>query len=86
MLDATRNYDTPLTAERLFGWYAALFPTGRSGMTRICAGDWRDDNSGPMQVVSGPYGLSRTHILISWNKLRQAQRTSQTGFYGSSRV
>jgi Fic family protein len=53
MLDATRNFQAPLTAERLFGWHAALFPTGRSGMTKIIVGDWRDDSTGPMQVVSG---------------------------------
>src|SRR6266550_2758272 len=35
MLDATRRYDQPLTAERLFDWHASLFPTGRSGMTAI---------------------------------------------------
>ncbi|QRZ12926.1 Fic family protein [Paracoccus methylovorus] len=62
MLDATRNYTAPLTAERLFGWHAALFPTGRSGMTRIRVGDWRDDSSGPMQVVSGPVGRERVHF------------------------
>ena len=62
MLDATRNYTAPLTAERLFGWHAALFPTGRSGMTRIRVGDWRDDSSGPMQVVSGPFGRERVHF------------------------
>src|SRR5450756_3096518 len=56
MLDATRNYRQPLTAGRLFAWHAALFPTGRSGMLRIKAGAWRDDASGPMQVVSGPIG------------------------------
>src|SRR6185295_16404244 len=56
MLDATRNYDTPLTGERLFGWHAALFPTGRSGMQRITVGGWRTETSGPMQVVSGPIG------------------------------
>lgn len=61
MLDATRNYAAPLTAERLFGWHAALFPTGRSGMTRIRVGAWRDDSAGPMQVVSGPYGRERVH-------------------------
>jgi Fic family protein len=61
MLDATRSYDAPLTAERLFGWHAALFPTGHSGMTRIRVGDWRDDSTGPMQVVSGPYGRERMH-------------------------
>lgn len=69
MLDATRNYDAPLTAERLFGWHAALFPTGRSGMTRIRVGDWRDDSTGPMQVVSGPYGRERVHYTAppaSW--------------------
>jgi Fic family protein len=44
MLDATRHFSQPLTADRLFGWYAALFPTGRSGMTKIKTGDWRDDD------------------------------------------
>jgi Fic family protein len=62
MLDATRNYMAPLTAERLFDWHAALFPTGRSGMIRIRVGDWRDDSSGPMQVVSGPFGRERVHF------------------------
>src|SRR5713226_5114902 len=48
MLHATQKYDSPLTAERLFGWHAALFPTGRSGMHKIAVGAWRDDKSGPM--------------------------------------
>ena len=61
MLDATRHYDQPLTAERLFSWHASLFPTGRSGMAKIRAGAWRDDNSGPMEVVSGPFGKERVH-------------------------
>ena len=61
MLDATRNYDKTLTAERLFDWHAALFPTGRSGMKKIIAGAWRDDRDGPMQVVSGPVGRERVH-------------------------
>ena len=61
MLDATRNHEAPLTSERLFGWHAALFPTGRSGMTRIIVGNWRNDSAGPMQVVSGPYGRERVH-------------------------
>jgi len=61
MLDATQNYSQPLTAERLFGWHAALFPTGRSGMHRIRVGAWRDDSTGPMQVVSGPIGRERVH-------------------------
>jgi Fic family protein len=61
MLDATRHYRKPLDKERLFGWHAALFPTGRSGMQRITVGDWRTDASGPMQVVSGAYGRERVH-------------------------
>ncbi len=56
ILDATEKYDAPLTAERLFGWHAALFPTGRSGMRKITVGNWRTEEAGPMQVVSGPIG------------------------------
>ena len=62
MLDATRQFDKPLTNERLSGWHAALFPTGRSGMSKIKAGAWRDDSVGPMEVVSGPVGKERVHF------------------------
>jgi len=62
MLDATQRYKEPLTADRLFDWHAALFPTGRSGMGRIIVGRWRDDDHGPMQVVSGPIGRERVHF------------------------
>jgi Fic family protein len=62
MLDATRHYDKPLDEERLFAWHAALFPTGRSGMSKIITGGWRDDGGGPMQVVSGPMGQERVHF------------------------
>jgi Fic family protein len=62
MLDATQHYDQPLTVERLFGWHASLFPTGRSGMHRITVGTWRDDRTAPMQVVSGPVGRERVHF------------------------
>jgi Fic family protein len=62
MLDATQNFDEPLTPERIFGWHAALFPTGRSGMSRITVGAWRTGQSGPMQVVSGPIGKERVHF------------------------
>ncbi|ATU74107.1 Adenosine monophosphate-protein transferase FICD [Gluconacetobacter sp. SXCC-1] len=61
MLDATRHYADPLTEERLFAWHAALFPTGRNGMSRILVGGWRDDRTGPMQVVSGPVGREKVH-------------------------
>jgi Fic family protein len=61
VLDATSRSAEPLTAERLFGWHAALFPTGYSGISRIAVGQWRDDRDGPMQVVSGPSGRRKVH-------------------------
>ena len=61
MLDATQKYKEELTQDRLFGWHASLFPTGRSGMRKIIVGAWRDKKSGPMQVVSGPEGRERVH-------------------------
>ncbi|MCA9265004.1 MAG: Fic family protein [Planctomycetales bacterium] len=63
MLDATQNHAEALTADRLFGWHSALFPTGRSGMSRIAVGQWRPEEAGPMQVVSGPIGRERVHFL-----------------------
>jgi len=62
MLDATRHFNEPLTAERLFGWHASLFPAGRSGMHKIIVSVWRDDRTGPMQVVSGPIGKEHVHF------------------------
>ena len=62
MIDATRRFDQALTAERLFSWHAALFPSGRSGMRRITTGAWRTGEDGPMQVVSGAMGRERVHF------------------------
>lgn len=62
VLDATAHCEAPVSRERLFGWHAALFPTGYSGLTRIKVGEWRDDAGGPMQVVSGPVGRRRVHF------------------------
>jgi Fic family protein len=59
LLDATRAHKQPLTKARLCGWQAALFPTGRSGLSHVQTGAWRDDSDGPMQVVSGPIGRSK---------------------------
>jgi Fic family protein len=62
MLDATQNYKESLSNERLFGWHAALFPTGRSGMHKLVVGRWRDNTKDdPMQVVSGPMGKEKIH-------------------------
>ena len=62
VLDASANCAAAATRERLFGWHAALFPTGYSGLTKINVGRWRDDASGPMQVVSGPIERRRVHF------------------------
>jgi Fic family protein len=61
MLDATQRYKLPLTDARLFGWHAALFPTGHSGISKITVGAWRGDKAGPMQVISGPFGKEKVH-------------------------
>jgi len=62
VLDATTNCNALMTRDRLFGWHAALFPTGYSGLVRINVGGWRNDATGPMQVVSGPLGRQRVHF------------------------
>jgi len=61
MIDATENFNKPLNKQRLFGWHNALFPTGYSGMHKVLVGKWRDDSTGPMQVVSGPIGKEKIH-------------------------
>lgn len=61
VLDATQRHHELLTQDRLFGWHAALFPTGYSSLTKIRVGQWRDDAQGPMQVVSGPIQRQKVH-------------------------
>lgn len=75
MLDATCNYEKPLTAKRLFGWHGALFPVAYSGIQRIAVGKWRTEKSGPMQVVSGPYGRERAHYEApTYNRLEKEMK------------
>ena len=62
MLDATQHFADPLTQERLFGWHAALFPTGYGGIHPIRVGGWRDDSKGAMQVISGPISRETVHF------------------------
>ena len=69
MLDATQRYAEALSAQRLCGWHAALFPTGRAGARRIAVGEWRTAESGPMRVVSGYVGHEKVHF-----EAPQAQR------------
>ena len=60
LFDANKNYTSELTSERLFGWHAALFPTGYSGLTKIEVGSWRKTTE-PMQVISGAVGKEVVH-------------------------
>lgn len=63
LMDATQQHQQPLSAERLFGWHAVLFPTGRSGIHKITVAAWRDNrNDNPMQVVSGAMGKEKVHF------------------------
>ena len=62
MLDAIWKYSKPLTKQRLCDWHSALFPTGKSGIHTIRVGDWRQEDAGPMQVVSGPLGYEKVHF------------------------
>jgi len=61
MLESTQIYDVPLTKDRLFGWHAALFPSGWSNLHKITVADWRKDTTGSMQVVSVPTGKEKVH-------------------------
>jgi Fic family protein len=76
VLDATANCAAPVTRERLFGWHAALFPTGYSGLARIKVGGWRDDANGPMQVVSGAAGRQQVH-----SRRPAISLETETGFF-----
>lgn len=61
LVDATTRHNEPLTCERLFGWHAALFPTGYSGLHEITVGGWRTDEQGAMEVISGRPGKQKVH-------------------------
>ncbi len=69
MLDATQNYDNKLSKKRLFGWHSSLFPSGWSGMYQIKVGQWRNDTTGPMQVISGALGKERVHFEAPSSKI-----------------
>jgi Fic family protein len=62
MLDATQKYKDPLTKDRLYSWQASLFPSGRSGLSKINVGQWRNGKKGAMQVVSGAAGKEKVHF------------------------
>ena len=84
MLDATQNYSQPLTDDRLFGWHAAMFPTGRSGMNKIVVGRYRDNTlDDPMQVVSGSLGKEKVHFQALASELLQNEMTNLLNWFNA---
>jgi Fic family protein len=59
ILDATQNFDQPLTKERLFSWHKMLFPEKPNSSKKITIGQFR---KGPVYVVSGPMGKEKVHF------------------------
>lgn len=59
ILDATQNFDQPLTQPRLLGWHNSLFQSGYSGYVKIDVAKYR---SGGMKVVSGTFGREKIHF------------------------
>ena len=86
MLDATQKCFDPLTADRLFDWHAALFPTGRSGMYKITVADWRKDTTGPMQVVSGAMGKEKVHFETPNSNLVEKEMTRFLDWFNNSKI
>jgi len=84
MLDATQNCFKPLSAERLFDWHAALFPTGRSGMYRITVANWRTDSTGTMQVVSGAMGKEKVHFQAPDSSLLESEMSRFLDWFNKS--
>jgi len=60
ILDATQNFEQPLTEGRLLGWHNSLFPTGYSGYQPIEVAKFR---SVGMKVVSGNFGKEKIHFV-----------------------
>ena len=86
MLDATQKCFDPLTADRLFGWHAALFPTGRSGMYKITVADWRKDTTGPMQVVSGAMGKEKVHFQAPDSYLVEKEMSRFLNWFNNTKI
>jgi Fic family protein len=86
MMDATQNYNQPISQKRLFAWHTSLFPTGISGMHKIAVGKWRNDTNGPMQVVSGALGKERVHYQAPDADLINAEMNHFIKWFNSKEI
>ena len=84
MLDATQRFGEPLTAERLFGWHASLFPSGHGSLRRITVGAWRPPEAGAMQVVSGQVGREKVHFEAPAAERLQHEMEGFLKWFGAS--
>ncbi|AYD04662.1 Fic family protein [Neorhizobium sp. NCHU2750] len=86
-LDATVNCSTPLTAERLFQWHAALFPTGRNEWGhKLRVGEWRDDSGGRMEIVSGAFGHEKVHYVAPPAESLEKEMTAFLDWFNGSQA
>lgn len=85
LLDASENYREPLTDQRLWGWQAAMFPGGYSGLTPIRIGSYRTEADGPMQVVSGPIDHPKVHYVAPPGAQVASEMRRFLGWWAASR-
>ena len=99
MADATGQYQTPLTQERLCLWQAALFPGGSANLRRIAVGRYRD-HADAMQIVSGRLGQEVVHCVappsatvphemaqfLSWFALTPSAQAGTPALHGLARA
>lgn len=84
MLDATQNFDQPLTKERLFGWHTNLLPNGKSGMYEIEVGKWRTNEMEPMQVVNGAMGREHAHFQAPMDARLEYEMDNFIGWFNQA--
>ena len=73
MVDATQHYDKPLTEDRLWGWQAALFPSGRSGVRRISRVEDGPEGPGPAGEKAGKEPRHFANSPAQYNRAALAQ-------------
>jgi len=83
MYDATHNYEYEITEKRLCVWHKRMFPKGKSGFYKIETGKYRDDKSGPMQIVSGPLGMEKVHFQAPSAKVLPEEMEKLISFINS---
>jgi len=87
MLNATQQYNEPMSKERLFSWHASLFPTWHSGIHKIVVANWRDNSEqDPMQVVSGPSGRETVHYQAPKSEMLEKEMAALLDWINTNTV